>query len=68
VRHPWYPGIIRQVRSCADLTADRLLFNLLWTGWICAGARLEEADLLNEFGTAYDRYCQHVPMVIPWRG
>lgn len=68
VRHPWYAAAIILFWSCADLTADRLLFNVLWTGWICIGARLEEKDLLTEFGEVYDKYRRQVPMLIPWRG
>jgi protein-S-isoprenylcysteine O-methyltransferase Ste14 len=68
VRHPWYLSAIMLFWSCPDLTADRLLFNVLWTGWICIGARLEEADLLREFGNPYEEYRRQVPMLIPWRG
>ncbi len=65
VRHPWYAAAIVLFWSCVDLTADRLLFNVLWTGWICIGARLEERDLLHDFGAAYDKYRHNVPMLIP---
>ncbi len=65
-RHPWYLGAIMLLWSCTDLTADRLLFNVLWTGWICIGTKLEEADLLSDFGVLYDKYRQQVPMLIPW--
>jgi methanethiol S-methyltransferase len=68
MRHPWYLGAIMLFWSCTDLTADRLLFNVLWTAWVCIGARLEEADLLGEFGDAYDKYRRRVPMLIPCRG
>jgi protein-S-isoprenylcysteine O-methyltransferase Ste14 len=68
VRHPWYLGVIMLFWSCPDLTTDRLLFNVLWTSWVCIGARLEEADLRSEFGDVYNRYCEQVPMLIPWRG
>ena len=68
MRHPWYLGAIMLFWSGTDLTADRLLFNILWTGWICVGARLEEADLLREFGDAYERYRRQVPLFVPWRG
>jgi methanethiol S-methyltransferase len=67
VRHPWYLCAIMLFWSSTDLTADRLLFNVLWTAWICVGAKLEEADLLNEFGDSYDKYRQAVPMLVPWR-
>ena len=68
VRHPWYLCAILLIWSCPDLTSDRLLFNVLWTVWICLGARLEEADLLREFGAPYRNYRRQVPMLIPWRG
>jgi methanethiol S-methyltransferase len=68
VRHPWYLGAIVLFWSCTDLTADRLLFNVLWTVWICIGARLEEADLLTEFGDDYEKYRRQIPMLIPWHG
>ena len=68
VRHPWYAAAIVLFWSCVDLTADRLLFNVLWTVWICVGARLEERDLAAELGVVYDQYRQQVPMLIPWRG
>jgi protein-S-isoprenylcysteine O-methyltransferase Ste14 len=68
VRHPLYFAILVLIWCCPDLTLDRLLFNVLWTGWIWFGTRLEEADLTNEFGDAYRQYRRKVPMLIPWRG
>ena len=68
VRHPLYACIIVLIWCAPDLTADRLLFNVLWTGWIWLGAMLEERDLLREFGDAYRDYRRKVPMLIPWRG
>ncbi len=66
VRHPWYLGAILLLWSGTDVSADRLLLNVLWTAWICLGARLEERDLRDEFGAVYDAYPQEVPMLIPW--
>jgi protein-S-isoprenylcysteine O-methyltransferase Ste14 len=68
VRHPLYFFILVMVWSCPDLAADRLLFNLLWTGWIIAGALFEERDLVAEFGDGYRAYQKKVPMLIPWKG
>ncbi|MCK7479628.1 MAG: hypothetical protein M0C28_21625 [Candidatus Moduliflexus flocculans] len=48
VRHPLYLLSIVMIWSCPDLTTDRLLFNLLWTGWIVVGAYLEERDLVAD--------------------
>ena len=67
VRHPLYLLVILMLWSCPDLTADRLLFNVLWTVWICVGAALEEADLLADFGEKYSDYQSKVPMWIPWK-
>lgn len=67
VRHPWYLCVLMLIWSCPGLTTDRLLFNVLWTAWIVVGTRLEERDLVNEFGDAYVNYRRKVPMLIPWR-
>jgi protein-S-isoprenylcysteine O-methyltransferase Ste14 len=68
VRHPLYSCILVLFWSNPDLTADRLLFNVLWTAWICVATVLEEADLVADFGDAYRDYRRKVPMLIPWRG
>jgi protein-S-isoprenylcysteine O-methyltransferase Ste14 len=68
VRHPLYLFTLLLIWSCPDLTADRLLFNLLWSGWIFLGAVLEERDLVAEFGMPYEEYRRRVPMLLPWRG
>ena len=54
--------------ACPDVTADRLLLNGLFTGWIVVGSRLEERDLVREFGDAYRDYQRKVPMLLPWPG
>ena len=53
--------------SCPDLTADRLLFNILFTSWIIIGILLEERDLVSDFGEEYLDYKRRVPMLIPYR-
>ncbi|HVP81108.1 MAG TPA: NnrU family protein [Thermodesulfobacteriota bacterium] len=68
VRHPLYSCILVLFWANPDLTLDQLLFNLLWTSWIYAGALLEERDLKHEFGDVYLRYQKAVPMLVPWRG
>ncbi len=65
VRHPLYLAIIVLFWSNPDLTADRLLFDGLWTAWIVVGTLLEERDLVAEFGDAYRSYRRSVPMLIP---
>jgi protein-S-isoprenylcysteine O-methyltransferase Ste14 len=68
VRHPFYFFTLVLIWSCPDLTADRLLFNVLWSAWIFLGTRLEENDLVAAYGNAYRRYQRSVPMLIPWKG
>lgn len=67
VRHPLYFFTLVMLWSCPDLSADRLLFNLLWSSWIYLGTVLEEKDLLSDFGDDYARYQRQVPMLIPWK-
>lgn len=68
VRHPLYFFVLILLWFRPDLTADRLLFNLLWSGWIYLGTVMEEKDLVSEFGDLYRRYQVEVPMLIPWKG
>ena len=67
VRHPLYLFLILMIWSYPDLTADRLLFNVLWTIWMVVGTMLEERDLVAAFGDAYREYQRKVPMLIPYR-
>jgi protein-S-isoprenylcysteine O-methyltransferase Ste14 len=68
VRHPLYSFIIVAIWACPVLSADRLVFNVLWTTWIVVGAKLEERDLVAEYGNAYRAYQAEVPMLVPFRG
>jgi protein-S-isoprenylcysteine O-methyltransferase Ste14 len=68
VRHPLYFFVLLMLWSFPEPAADRMLFNLIWTGWIVFGAVLEEKDLLDAFGKAYREYQRTVPMLIPWKG
>lgn len=67
VRHPFYALIIVVLWVTPVLSVDRLLLNVLFTGWILLGASLEERDLLAEFGKDYASYRQAVPMFLPRR-
>lgn len=66
VRHPLYLAVIVLFWASPDVTADRLLFNLLWTAWVVVGTVLEEADLVAELGDEYREYRRAVPMLVPW--
>lgn len=65
VRHPFYAAAIAALWATPFLSVDRLLLNVLFTGWILLGARLEERDLRTHFGDEYARYCESVPMFLP---
>lgn len=67
VRHPLYFFTLLMIWSCPDITADRLIFNVLWSGWIVTGAWLEEKDLVRDLGQPYREYQKTVPMLIPWK-
>ncbi len=66
VRHPLYSFVLLLIWSCPDLTVDRIMFNVLMTGWIVVGTYLEERDLVDEFGDDYKEYQRRVPMLVPW--
>ncbi len=67
VRHPLYAFTIVLLWSYPDLTADRLLLNVMWTVWIFIGAILEERDLTSLYGESYETYQRQVPMLLPLR-
>jgi methanethiol S-methyltransferase len=65
VRHPLYLFMLVLIWSAPRLSTDRLLFDALWTAWIFVGSKLEERDLLADFGQTYRQYQRSVPMLIP---
>jgi protein-S-isoprenylcysteine O-methyltransferase Ste14 len=65
VRHPLYLFMLLLIWSTPRLSTDRLLFNALWTAWVVVGTRLEERDLLADFGEHYQQYQRSVPMLVP---
>jgi methanethiol S-methyltransferase len=65
VRHPLYLFMLMLIWSAPRLSTDQLLFDVLWTAWIVVGTRLEERDLLADFGHTYRQYQRSVPMLIP---
>jgi methanethiol S-methyltransferase len=67
VRHPLYFFSFLMIWSFPDLSADRLMFNFLWTGWIIIGTMLEERDLVREFGAKYQNYQIKIPMLVPFK-
>lgn len=67
MRHPLYFFSLVMIWACPDLTRDRLMFNILWSLWIILATRLEERDLVAEFGNQYREYQSKVPMIIPYK-
>lgn len=67
VRHPMYAGVFVFIWATPVLTLDRLVFNILWSGWLYAGVLMEESRLVATYGDAYRRYQCCVPMLLPVR-
>ena len=67
VRHPLYLFALVMIWTAPDLSADRLLFNVLFSLWIVVGTMLEERDLVAAFGQPYREYQRRVPMLFPSR-
>jgi len=65
MRHPLYFFSLVLIWSSTVVTIDRIMFNLIWTGWIFFGAWLEEKDLVGLFGEDYIEYKRKVPMILP---
>ena len=67
VRHPLYFFSIVSLWASPAQSADRILFEILTTAWIVLATRLEERDLVAQFGNAYREYQRKVPMLLPRR-
>jgi protein-S-isoprenylcysteine O-methyltransferase Ste14 len=65
VRHPIYSSFLLMIWASPEVTADRLLFNILWSIWMVVATRLEERDLAAGFGEDYRKYQRRVPMLLP---
>jgi methanethiol S-methyltransferase len=68
VRHPIYLGILLAVWATPAMTVGHLLYSLGITAYILIGIRLEEHDLVQQFGDRYRRYRQHAAMLVPLPG
>jgi len=66
VRHPIYFGMLLGMWATPLMSATHLIFAIAITVYIILGTRLEEKDLVKEFGETYKDYKQGRPMLIPF--
>ncbi len=65
VRHPMYFALIIAL-WCSTFTVANVIVNIILTIYVIMGTIIEEKKLILEFGDAYVRYQQEVPMLIPF--
>lgn len=65
IRHPMYLALIIYL-WCQTFRVTDIITNTLLTIYVIIGTILEEKKLVLEFGDAYRKYQQEVPMLIPF--
>jgi methanethiol S-methyltransferase len=65
VRHPLYVGWLLTFWATPTMTAAHLVFAIATTAYILIAIQLEERDLVDIHGPAYEAYREQVPMLVP---
>jgi len=67
VRHPIQTGTVIGLWATPAMSTGHLLFSAGMTLYVLIGLILEERDLVRTLGTAYARYKEEIPMLLPFR-
>lgn len=65
VRHPLYLGFLITFWASPIMNTAHFIFALLLTFYVLKAIRLEERDLIADFGERYLTYQKEVPMIFP---
>jgi protein-S-isoprenylcysteine O-methyltransferase Ste14 len=65
VRHPLYVGWLLTFWATPTMTVAHLVFAMATTAYILIAIQLEERDLADIHGPAYEAYRKQVPMLVP---
>jgi len=66
IRHPLYAGGILGVWATPNMTVTHLVFAIGITAYFVIGAKIEEKDLISDFGDSYEGYKKSTPMLVPF--